>query len=243
MDEPPSLSSSATSRDSLRVILIAEDPLVRAALSMALAAGGLAPLAEIGGADELGPAAAMVEPEIVLWDLGPDSARARDRLAELERAELPTVALVPSETHAADALAAGARGVLLRSVSSTALAAALRAAAAGLVVLDPPLAQATGLSSSADAEPEQLDADRASQATGAVSSLDARDRPSADLTARELEVLQLLATGLSNKLIAARLGISEHTAKFHVNAILAKLGVQSRTEAVVRGARLGLVIL
>ena len=63
------------------------------------------------------------------------------------------------------------------------------------------------------------------------------------LTPRELEVLQLLAEGLSNKLIAARLGISEHTAKFHVNAILGKLGAQTRAEAVAQAARLGLLLL
>ena len=63
------------------------------------------------------------------------------------------------------------------------------------------------------------------------------------LTPREREVLALLAEGLSNKAIADRLAISEHTAKFHVNAVLAKLGVQRRTEAVVRAARMGLVTL
>ena len=63
------------------------------------------------------------------------------------------------------------------------------------------------------------------------------------LTPREREVLALLAEGLSNKAIADRLDISEHTAKFHVNAVLAKLGVQRRTEAVVRAARMGLVTL
>src|SRR5439155_839631 len=60
--------------------------------------------------------------------------------------------------------------------------------------------------------------------------------------AGEHEVLQLLAQGLSNKLIAARLGISDHTVKFHVNAILGKLGAQSRTEAIAQAARLGLVL-
>jgi DNA-binding NarL/FixJ family response regulator len=64
-----------------------------------------------------------------------------------------------------------------------------------------------------------------------------------DLTAREREVLALLAEGLANKAIAARLGVSEHTAKFHVNAILGKLGVESRAEAIVQAARMGLVVL
>ena len=63
------------------------------------------------------------------------------------------------------------------------------------------------------------------------------------LTPRELEVLRLMAEGLPNKTIAARLEISEHTVKFHVNTILGKLGVASRTEAVVRATRLGLILL
>jgi DNA-binding NarL/FixJ family response regulator len=64
-----------------------------------------------------------------------------------------------------------------------------------------------------------------------------------DLTPRETEVLQLLADGLTNKAIAQRLGISDHTVKFHVNSVLGKLGAQSRTEAVVRASRLGLLLL
>ena len=64
-----------------------------------------------------------------------------------------------------------------------------------------------------------------------------------DLTPREREVLAQLALGLPNKTIARRLGISEHTAKFHVAAVMAKLGAASRTEAVRLGARRGLVAL
>jgi two-component system nitrate/nitrite response regulator NarL len=63
------------------------------------------------------------------------------------------------------------------------------------------------------------------------------------LTPREAEVLQLLTQGLANKAIAQRLGISDHTVKFHVNSILGKLGVQSRGEAIVQAMRLGLVAL
>jgi DNA-binding CsgD family transcriptional regulator len=63
------------------------------------------------------------------------------------------------------------------------------------------------------------------------------------LTPREVDVAKLLAEGLSNKLIANRLGISEHTAKFHVNAILGKLGAQTRAEAVAVGVRSGLLLL
>lgn len=63
-----------------------------------------------------------------------------------------------------------------------------------------------------------------------------------ELTPREREVVQLLAEGLPNKAIADRLQITEHTVKYHVAAILAKLGAQTRTEAVARAARLGLIL-
>jgi DNA-binding NarL/FixJ family response regulator len=67
--------------------------------------------------------------------------------------------------------------------------------------------------------------------------------PSVELTPRELEVLGLMAEGLANKGIADRLTISEHTVKFHVTAVMAKLGAQSRTEAVTRATRVGLITL
>jgi DNA-binding NarL/FixJ family response regulator len=67
--------------------------------------------------------------------------------------------------------------------------------------------------------------------------------PTEQLTPREGEVLRLLADGLANKEIAFRLGISEHTIKFHISSILGKLGVASRTEAVTRGLRNGLIEL
>lgn len=67
--------------------------------------------------------------------------------------------------------------------------------------------------------------------------------PAEPLTPRELEVLQLLAQGLPNKAIAERLGVSSHTVKFHVNAILSKLGARSRTEAVVLATQMGLTVI
>ena len=67
--------------------------------------------------------------------------------------------------------------------------------------------------------------------------------PSEALTERELEVLRLVAEGLPNKAIAARLNVSDHTVKFHLNGVLRKLGAQSRTDAVVRATRLGLLLL
>src|SRR5439155_8790274 len=69
------------------------------------------------------------------------------------------------------------------------------------------------------------------------------DPPAESLTPRESEVLRLLADGLGNKEIAARINLSEHTVKFHIRSILGKLGASSRTEAVSRGLRSGLIEL
>ena len=69
------------------------------------------------------------------------------------------------------------------------------------------------------------------------------ESPVEPLTAREMEVIQLMAQGLANKQIALSLSISEHTVKFHLSSIYAKLGISSRTEAVKRGIELGLISL
>ena len=78
---------------------------------------------------------------------------------------------------------------------------------------------------------------------GPSSSFEEIDEIAEELTEREGEVLQQLAQGMPNKQIALQLSISEHTVKFHVSAIYSKLGVTNRTEAVRRGARLGLIVL
>lgn len=152
--------------------------------------------------------------ELMLWDVGPRATSAL-RTALPER--IPTLALVRDEEAALELLRAGALGVLLRSALGERLLAALRAVASGLGVFDPALLRT-------------LLAGRAAPQDGL-------------LTPREVEVLSLMAEGLSNKLIADRLRISEHTAKFHVNAILNKLDAETRTEAVVSAARRGLLML
>jgi DNA-binding NarL/FixJ family response regulator len=118
------------------------------------------------------------------------------------------------------ALNAGARSVLHRSSSRNEIIAAIKVITSGLVVLPPELL-ATLLHEAPPAD----------------------DMLKAQLTRRELEVLAAMADGASNKAIARRLGISFHTAKFHVAAILAKLDADSRTEAVAKAAQSGLVML
>jgi two-component system nitrate/nitrite response regulator NarL len=206
----------------LRLALVAEDPLARGALSRALSdQGGELLLVASGTQTELESAAGEA-PDVVLWDTG---LRLPEHDARVEPPDLgaPVLALVADEAAGEVALTAGARGLLFRDVGPAPLVAALLAVARGLTVFDPGLSEVR-------AAPRT--------ATSATST------PGPDsLTPREREVLALLAEGLSNKAIADRLSISEHTAKFHVNAVLAKLGVQRRTEAVVRAARLGLVTL
>ncbi len=109
------------------------------------------------------------------------------------------------------------------------MAAALLAVAEGLAVLDADFQQALAGPNPSSSPAPQYGGDE--------------PPPVEELTPRELEVLRLVAEGLPNKTIAQRLDISEHTVKFHVNALLGKLGVGSRTEAVVRATRLGLIFL
>ncbi len=134
---------------------------------------------------------------------------------------VPVLALVSGDGAAEAAWRAGARGLLPRDATATDLLAALAAVARGLVVLDAELAEAVLSSRLGEPAPAGAEA----------------------LTPREAETLALLAEGLPNKLVADRLGVTERTARYHVAQILAKLGAQSRTEAVVSGARLGLITL
>jgi len=115
-------------------------------------------------------------------------------------------------------LASAPVAYLPADVESDALIAAVHAVAAGLIVLDPAVAGATGVHTHAPPLPEDD-----------------------TLTQREHEVLRLVADGLPNKAIARQLGISEHTAKFHVGSLLGKLGAGSRTEAVTIATRRGIL--
>ena len=204
----------------LRVVVVAADSLARRGLAVLLAREpGLIVAAQLDP-EEDGLDGLRHEADVVVWDLGAVRARSMDRVAQAARTGVSVLLLVHGEDDAVPALAAGARAVLFRDATAERLVSAIRAMSDGLLVLD------DGLAARALRPPQP--------------------RPTVlvePLTVREMEVLQLLAQGLANKAIAERLGISDHTAKFHVNAILGKLGAQSRTEAIVQAARLGLVIL
>jgi two-component system nitrate/nitrite response regulator NarL len=196
-----------------RAAVVADDPVVRTGLAALLSA--YPGLSVVSATGEPSARPSLSAPEVLVWDLDADAGAPAGF-----GTDVPVVALVRDAGAYDGALRAGAKGVLVRSVGGEQLGSAVVAVAEGNVVLSPAVYDAL---------------------------LGARPKPVAGpplaLTPREFEVLELLAEGLSNRLIAARLGISEHTAKFHVNAILDKLGAETRTEAVVLAARSGVLSL
>ena len=126
----------------------------------------------------------------------------------------------PSGAWTAQARRSGVRAVLRSDATAEELATAIAAARAGLLVLHP------------DALKSSTEPRAARSRIGTTA-----------LTAREQEILEMIAEGMSNRIIASRLGISSQTVKFHVASILAKLGAGSRTEAVTFGLRQGLIAL
>jgi NarL family two-component system response regulator YdfI len=211
----------------IRVFLIAALPLARAAVQNRLKVQSVKIVGSAASIDALGGDLSDSQADVLLVDASGELAEAIvESLADSDlEAEIPIVVLTEAASSAASAQAlnVGIRAVLPNDVSTDQLVAALQAAAAGLVVLHP-----TEIPSAFPA------------AAPASQPLAELPEP---LTRREREVLQMLAAGLANKEIAARLNISDHTAKFHVAAILGKLGAATRTEAVALGIRRGLVFL
>lgn len=165
-------------------------------------------------------AARVAQADVIVVDVTRDPPKA---LAEMKALQLkrPLLALANKE-QVAEALAAGAQAVIPRDSSAAKLEVAIAAVQKGLTVTEPGWLNAVSSSAGVKAGSNAVDD---------------------NLTPREHEVLILLAEGLSNKQIAAKLTISEHTAKFHVNSILQKMDAQKRVEAVVRAARRGLINL
>jgi two-component system nitrate/nitrite response regulator NarL len=205
----------------VRVLVVADDPLARAGLrtlvegfDWSTVVGQVAPNPGLEADLE------TYSPDIVIWDLGWEADAGLEKLTESYWSDLPLVVLLADNSLAASAWRAGAHGLLPRDVSSEGLAAGMAAVLEGLAAVDPemlsPLLPAEPVASGGMAEP---------------------------LTAREMDVLRLMADGLPNKAIAVQLDISEFTVKFHVNAILGKLGARSRTEAAMTAARMGLIPL
>ncbi len=217
----------------IRVMIAGRRRLVRTGLRslLELAGESIEIVGEAGLDSETAALIADSRPEVIVLAAGGEDESLQDVMAALsaKAARLPIVMVAEEyNEHQLDAaLQAGLRGYLLADVGSETLAAAIRSAAAGLIVLDPSAVIGTSrrlkdLASSGQIEPA------------------IEGEPLSD---REREVLQLVAEGLPNKLIAGRLKISEHTVKFHISSILAKLGAASRTEAVAIASRRGLLVV
>jgi NarL family two-component system response regulator YdfI len=209
----------------IRVLVKASSPISRAGLKSLLRAQPAFHLVDdpSGGAPaietESPPDVLLVEAET----LADSSAR---EAIDWARSGGPVVLLVrnPAIEAVGEALRAGVKAVLPSGLAGPEIVTAVEAAAVGLVVLD-------------ETEIEMLL--RAPRTLSSGSS----ETVVEPLTPREIEVLRLLAAGLGNKEIASRLGISEHTVKFHVASIMGKLGAASRTEAVTLGIRYGLIMI
>jgi DNA-binding NarL/FixJ family response regulator len=209
----------------IRLALMAANGLARSGLQAMLS--GTDRFAIVGVAGDLATLAALLDeeqPDVAVISAERQESEPPGEL--LAFASLPAVVLLddPQPHWIVDALRAGIRAVLPSDVRREELQAAVEAAAAGLVVIHPQEAQPL-LAMTTVPEPRPAD-----------------PRPES-LTPREIGVLRLVAAGLSNKQIAARLDISEHTVKFHIASVMAKLGAGSRTEAVTIGVRQGILLL
>lgn len=206
--------------DPIRVLIVADDPLARAGLSALLEdREQCSVVASLSAAELSDPMLDVFQPDVILWDAGWEDGATDQRQDPIELSEdgPPIIALLSDRTQS---IGVRPQGMLAREADAAEIILAMQAVMRGLTILRPEVG------------------------TQVIPSREGLDiYPIDHLTAREIEVLQLLAEGLPNKTIAEQLKVSEHTIKFHVNAIFRKLGAQSRTDAVVRATRLGLIIL
>jgi len=211
-----------------RVLVAAADSIVRVGLESIVRTSP--ELVVVGSSSNLATLAALIEersPDVVLMELGLYDESVSEMLAIGALSGVAIVLLADDlqGDWTTEALRLGVRAVLSRSATAEEIVPTVVAAAAGLVVLHPKVFDSLLPVLPTNVRPF----DNAS--------------PIQALTPREIEVLGMLAEGLGNKTIARRLGISEHTVKFHVSSILTKLNASSRTEAVTLGARQGLIML
>lgn len=216
----------------IRVLIADDHPMVRQGLRVFLE---LEPDLEVVGEASDGAEAAELTgqllPDVVLLDLvmpGVDGLTALETLAEQGLADRALVVTSFGEYRSAlPVLRAGARGYISKEVDPAALATAVRAVAAGHVLLGPQVAEALVAQAAAAAA-------AAGSASGVGRSA-AEQAP--QLTAREREVLDLIAVGRSNREIAKSLTLAEKTVKTHVSNVLMKLGVSDRTQAALWAVR------
>jgi NarL family two-component system response regulator YdfI len=202
----------------IRVFVLARSTVVRTGLESIVQSSSVLELAGASDWARFGQPD-LHSADVLLADLGEVES---DVMQSLGRLAIPVVLLVEAwdQDVLNAALRSGIRGVISAESGSDEIEGALQAVSSGLVAITP---TAFAILLGEARQPAQALAE--------------------PLSDRETEVLSLIAEGLSNKIIAYRLNISEHTVKTHVTAILAKMGAASRTEAVAQAIRRGLVML
>lgn len=208
--------------DKIRILLVDDHPVVRAGLAAMLETQ--ADFAVVGEAGDGAEAVRQVEalnPDVVLMDLEMPGTDGLAALEELARKKLPNKVIVftifATDERILRAVQAGAQGYLLKSAPREEVFQAIRIVCAGGSLLQPVVAARL------------------------LSQVSGKGGAPGGLTPREREVLELLAKGLQNKEIAAVLRIGERTVKFHVSALMRKLGAGNRTEAVALAAQQGII--
>ncbi|MDQ1389559.1 MAG: hypothetical protein QOF56_3013 [Acidobacteriaceae bacterium] len=212
----------------IRVLIVAASSISQSGLENLLRAStSLQVVRVLSDFGQLSEGVEELQPDVVIAEItGQDRTLPEEVLKLSEEAPVPIVLLVDNanDERDLDALRNGVRAVLPRNMSPGGIVAAVEAVGVGLAVLLP-----EGLDT-------LLRENTASRRTVSPPLVEA-------LTPREIEVLGMMVEGWGNKEISTRLGISEHTVKFHVAAIMGKLNASSRTEAVTSGIRHGLIML
>jgi DNA-binding NarL/FixJ family response regulator len=211
------------------VFVVAASPVVRAGLSAVVTTSSK--LTVVGSASDLDAFTRefeQLQPDVVLLDVSGNFQELVWELLSSQQQQDPVAMIVLADVDSIDfqaALRAGVRGILPSTSTESEIVAAVEAIALGLVVLHSDTIESL--------LPLKESSVRQKETANPVQAL----------TPREIEVLDMLGSGLGNKAIAKRLNISDHTVKFHVSSIFQKLSVSKRTEAVAVAVRLGLIML
>ena len=204
----------------ISVLVAASSAVVRAGLeSLVISNPDIAIVGRANGTVDLLSRMGDVQPDVVLLESDSRDEDLHGTPRALNSHASPGAIVLLVDDASARYLRDGARAVLPHGASAREILAAIEAVAAGLIVVHPDVLEGLSSAPALSSTSEGL------------------------LTTREIEVLRMLSEGLPNKEIAWRLGISEHTVKFHVGSLFAKLNASSRTEAVTLGVRQGLILL
>ena len=218
-------------RTPITVVLVDDEPMIRAMLAQTLSAEGLEVIGEAGNAEDALGLVLDLRPDVVLIDIklpGISGVEAIERLGLLAPTSKVLVLTRTEQNQVIEAIIAGASGYILKTAPPKAIISAVRATAAGESVLSPQIAG------------KLLEHIRERDIPVTATTEIAANAVRAALTTRELEIFRLLASGESNQQIADQLALSTHTVRNHVKSILAKLHLDNRIQAAAHAVRTGI---